>query len=208
MEGPAIARALANRRLTRSSQVLTGIVAGIMADGQLHDLEVRMLRAWLAENADVAAVWPGSAIAQLIDAVLADGVIDDAERAHLMQTLAQVCNNDFAETGSVSPEVAALPFDEGAQIDVRDSSVCHTGEFLYGTRKACEALTQKAGGWPVSAISGRVRYLVVGTHVSPNWINESYGRKIQQALELRQRGLHIFIVREQDWIAALGAGAG
>ena len=200
---PAVQRALANRKLTRASQVLAGIVTGILADGHLHDLEVRMLRTWLTENVDVTSVWPGSAIAQLIDEVLADGVIDEVERSHLVQSLQQICSGDFPETGSTTPEVGALPFDELRGLDFRDTAVCHTGEFLYGTRKACEALTVKAGGFPVNSVSRKVRYLIVGTHASPHWITESYGRKIMQALEMRAKGGEIYIVRERDWLEAM-----
>lgn len=205
IEDQATQIAMGNRRLTRASQMLSGIVAGILADGHLHDLEVQMLRTWLAENHEVTSVWPGSAVARLLDEVLADGVIDEAERAHLMATLQQVCSSDFAATGSVSPAVSGLPFDEAEAIDLRDRTICHTGQFLYGTRKACEQLSTKAGGLPVNNISRKVHYLVVGSHVSPDWINESYGRKIQQALGLRSEGHSIFIIPERRWLEALGA---
>lgn len=199
----AARRAMGNRALTRASQVLNGIVAGILADGQLHDLEVTMLRTWLAQNADVTTTWPGNAIARLIDEVLHDGVIDEPERAHLVETLQQVCSHDFAATGSAAAEVGNLPFDEDSPIDLRDRTVCHTGEFIYGTRKACEALTIKAGGSPVSTVSRKLGFLVVGSHVSPHWITESYGRKIMQAIELRDQGAPIAIVREQRWLESL-----
>lgn len=197
-------RAMANRRLTRASQVLSGIVTGILADGHLHDMEVQMLRTWLSENAEVTRVWPGSAVARLIDEALADGVIDESEREHLVVTLRQICSVEFAETGSVTPDVCAIPFDSDAPLDVRDCTVCHTGEFIYGTRKACEALTAKAGGAPVASVSKKVHFLVVGAHVSPDWVTASYGRKIMQAMELRMQGHSIRIVPERIWLASLG----
>ena len=205
IEDKAAQASMAHRRLTRASQVLTGIVRGILADGHLHDMEVHMLRTWLTENADVAAVWPGSAVAALIHEVLTDGVIDAAERAHLTETLVQLCNTDFAQSGSVSAEVAALPFDDEAEVDFREQGVCHTGQFIYGTRKSCEALTAKAGGLPLASVSGRVAYLVVGSHVSPNWITESYGLKIAQAQELKRHGRSIAILSERRWLQVLGA---
>lgn len=205
IEDRSVQASIGNRRLTRATQMLSGIVAGILADGHLHDLEVRMLRTWLAEHNEVTAVWPGSAVAKLLEEVLSDGVIDEAERTHLIDTLQQVCSTDFAATGSVTAEVGALPFDNDAPVDLRDQTVCHTGQFLYGTRKACEQLSTKAGGFPVSGITRKVDYLIVGTHVSADWINESYGRKIMQALDLRERGHRIAIIHERRWLEALDA---
>ncbi|WP_423459915.1 BRCT domain-containing protein [Ottowia sp. VDI28] len=201
-ENPSIKRTLDTRKRTRAYQVLEGIVTGIVADGHLHDMEVSMLRTWLAENAEVASTWPGSAIAKLIDDSLADGILDADERTHLLVTLQGLVGSDFSESGATTPDVAALPFDNGLAVDLRACGVCHTGEFLYGTRAACERLTEKMGGLPLSTISKKVSYLVVGTHVSPDWVTQSYGRKIMQAMELKGKGHGLAIIPERGWLAA------
>jgi NAD-dependent DNA ligase len=205
IDDPAAQRAMANRRLSRASQVLNGIVAGVLADGELRDAEILMLRTWLQENSDVTAVWPGSAISKLLDQILADGVIDAAERAHLVDTLQRLCGVDFVETGAVAPEVTDLPFDVDVAVEVRDRTICFTGEFLYGTRRSCTLLAETAGAQVLNSVSRKVHYLIVGTHVSPNWITESYGRKIMQAVTLREGGHAIAIVPERHWLEAMGA---
>ncbi len=199
----AVAHQLANHQLTRSIQMLMGIVTGIVSDGALHDMELQMLRTWLSENQRVSEVWPGSAIARQIDEVLADGVITPEERAHLLDNLQRFVGNDFANTGSVTPEVATLPFDDEAEVDVRMRGVCLTGEFVYGTRAKCERLTEKVGGITLPGVSKKTSYLVVGTHVSPAWVNTSYGRKIMQAMELKLSGHGIAIIREERWLKSL-----
>ncbi len=199
----AISRAVDNRLLTRSMQVLTGIVTGVVADGELHDNELQLLNTWISSNPEVATAWPGSAISHHLREVMADGVITADERAHLLDTLQRLVGSDFAETGSVTADIAALPFDDDAPITLNESWVCLTGEFLYGTRNACEKVTEKAGGKPTSSISRKVAYLIVGTHVSPNWVNTSYGTKIMRAMELRDQGHTIAIIREQRWLDAL-----
>lgn len=199
----AIQAAVQNRQLTRSAQVLTGIITGIVADGLLHDLEVQMLNTWLTANAEVTHNWPGSAIARHLSEILADGVITPDERAHFLDTLQRLVGDDFAETGSVSSEVASLPFDEVTPVALRDQGVCLTGEFLYGTRAACERVTEKIGAYPMSAVSKKVNYLIVGTHVSPAWINTSYGRKIMRAMELKEAGHGIAIISEKRWMDAI-----
>jgi hypothetical protein len=43
-----------------------GIVEAMVADGDLDDLEIELLDVWLAEHAEVARVWHGSAISGAI----------------------------------------------------------------------------------------------------------------------------------------------
>lgn len=199
----AIAHTLDNRALTKASQVLTGIVTGVIADGQLHDMEIQMLSAWLSSNSAVTRTWPGSAIATLVQEVLADGHISEEERQHLLSSLQSLVGNDFAEAGSVSTEVAALPFDAGTFFFEPGQRLCFTGAFLYGTRNACEKLATKAGLEAASSVSKKLHALIVGSHISPDWINTSYGLKIARAMELRDEGHRILIVHERDWIAGL-----
>lgn len=198
----AIAQAIGNRALTRATQVLMGIVTGIVADGQVQETEVLMLNTWLTENAEVTAVWPGSAIAQMLRTVLADGVITHEEREHLLRELQSLAGTDFSATGSSSSNVAGLPYDHGTSIVIPGAAICHTGVFLYGTRAACEKLTEKAGGTALPSVTRKATYLVVGTHVSPAWVSTSYGRKIQQAMELKQAGHPIHIIAEEWWLNA------
>lgn len=203
----AVYKSLENRALTKASQVLTGIVTGIVADGQLHDMEIQMLSAWLSANRAVAASWPGNAIATLVSQVLADGHVSEEERLHLLDSLQSLVGSDFSETGSSSPEVCALPFDT-LSLDFKPGHrLCFTGEFLYGTRTACEQLAAKAGLETAASVSKKLYALVVGSHISPDWVNTSYGLKIAKAMTLRDEGCGILIVHERDWIRALSPPA-
>lgn len=201
----AIMRTLGNRALTKASQVLTGIVTGIVADGQLHDMEIQMLSAWLSANKTVTSSWPGSAIAALVGQVLADGHVSEEERQHLLGNLQSLVGSDFSETGSASAEVCALPFDTGTLSFTPGQRLCFTGEFLYGTRNACEQLAMKAGLETAASVSKKLYALIVGSHISPDWVNTSYGLKIARAMELRDEGCGILIIHERDWITALAA---
>jgi len=197
---PAVARALRVARLNKAVEHMTGLITGIVADGVLVDTEVKFLRTWLTEHSEVTQTWPGFVIARKVEEVLEDGLISEAERSHLMQVLTELASSDFSVTGSSSPEVAALPINDSVTVELRHAGVCHTGEFLFGTRAACERLTLKAGGMPVDSISKKTDVLVVGTRVSPNWAHSSFGRKIQRAMELQEDGHPIEIISERRWI--------
>lgn len=209
MSGPLSTGALVamrKRELTKSMEMLLGMVTGMVADAHLHDLEIQLLSTWLAANEEAASLWPVSVIATKVREILVDGVVTEEERAHLLQVLQQLASTNFAETGSVTPEVVALPIDDSVDVLLAGSLVCHTGKFLYGPRPACERLTQQAGGIPQDAITSKTGVLVVGTEVSPSWVHTPFGRKIQRAAEMRAAGHPIRIISEQRWLEVLGHG--
>jgi len=191
-------------RTNEAIEQLLGIVSSMMADDELDDLEIEFLQVWLADNADVSKVWPGSAIARAIDTVLADGHVSEDERAYLMSTL--------RELAAAEPEAAAgstaVPVDDAAPVKLQDSVVCLAGDFLHGTRGACERILEQAGAWPVGAVSRNVHYLVVGTKMPSQWAQAPDGRKIEEALALQRGGHPIVIISERRWLeCAMAPGA-
>lgn len=206
-QDPGVIKAIATRELNKAVEHMIGLVSGMIADRNLHDLEIQYLRTWLTEHSKVTQTWPGFVVARKVEEVLADGVITEREREHLMEVLTQIAATDFGVTGSSSPEVASLPINDAVTVELRNAGVCHSGEFLFGTRASCERLTMKAGGMPVDAITKKTDVLVVGTRVSPHWAHTSFGRKIQKAVELQNDGHPIEIISERRWIE-VAAGRG
>jgi len=202
-QAAAIAKALQTRRVNKAVEHLMGMVAGMVADASLHDLEINMLSTWISANPDVVTSWPGFVVARKLREVLEDGQITAAERAHLLKVLTELVGSDFSLTGSASPEISALPIDDAVTVDLRNLGVCHTGEFIFGTRASCERLTLKAGGMPLDAVTKSVDVLVIGTRLSPNWAHTSFGRKIQRAAKLQDEGHPIEIISERRWIEAV-----
>lgn len=201
---PSIAAAIsaAKHATNRAIEHLMGIVTGMVADGALNDMEIKMLSTWLASHPEATADFPGSVIARAVQDALEDGVITEAERAHLLKMLTGLASTDFSVTGSVNPEVTSLPIEDCVSIDFKNSMVCFTGEFLYGTRAACERLVLKVGAMCADNVSKKVDILVIGTRVAPDWAHTSFGRKIQRAVELQDAGHAIEIISEKRMMEA------
>lgn len=197
VQNNAVRVAIDKHRTNRAIEHLLGLVTGMVADGELNDREIVMLNTWLSSHPEATADFPGNAVARAVRDVMADGVITEAERSHLLATLTSLASTDFSATGSVSPEVANLPIEDCVTIEFRNSMVCFTGEFLYGTRAACERLVLKLGAMCADNVSKRVDILVIGTRVSPDWAHTSFGRKIQRAVELQEEGHAIEIISER-----------
>lgn len=204
----AIQNSLARQRITKAIEHLLGMIEGMLADNNLHDKEVQLLSTWLSANHEATIVWPASVLGCKVREVLADGIITDEERKHLLKVLSDLIATDFAETGSATAEVATLPIDDAVTVEIRNAGVCMTGEFIFGTRAACERLTLKAGGMPMNNVTRNVEILVVGTRVAPDWAHTTFGRKIQRAAELQSEGHPIEIISERRWLEVVGSLAG
>jgi hypothetical protein len=124
-------------QMRQSCSVLIGLATGLVADQTLNDTEIRFLAQWLEQHDEIASVWPGDVLHQRIKAVLADGVITEEERAHLMQTLTLLIGGQL-ESLATSPRVNKLAMDDVHEIAFDHSSFCLTGTFAFGPRNACE----------------------------------------------------------------------
>lgn len=189
--------------MRQAIEKLMGIVEAIVTDGDLHDLEIEFLRAWLAENPDLAQVWPGSAISGAIESVLADGHVSEGERVYLLSTLEQLASGELALDDLEGAAELKLLFDNSVVINLRDELVCLAGDFLHGTKSACQRLLERAGGWPAASVTQNVRYLVIGSKIASGWRQGPLGQVVNDAMTLQQAGHAIAIVSERRWLNAL-----
>lgn len=203
MSTDPVERSIQRQQLNKSVSELIGLLSGIAADGYLHDLEIRYLQTWLTDRRDVISIWPGDAIASAIEAILSDGRVTEGERAHLLDSVTKIIGHDFADTGAVTAAPSSSPIDDSIHVLIAGSGVCHTGEFMFGTRAACERLTVRAGGRVHSTVTRKVDFVVIGTHASKAWAQTPFGRKIEAAMALRAEGHRIAVISEERWIGAI-----
>jgi NAD-dependent DNA ligase len=187
------------RRADRAVNEMLGLVRGVIADGRVSDEEVESLRYWLAENEDVAHIWPISVLAERVQRIFRDGVVDDLERAELHQVLQQTTG-----AGPGIPEPGARPTRLPLCAPAPDLSFpgtvfVFTGAFAYGTRRDCEDATVSRGGLVRSAVTRDARVVVIGAIGNGDWAHSSHGRKIEKAVEYRTKGVPLSIVSEEHW---------
>lgn len=185
----------AGRLSDRSVDELIGLSAGIIADGVVHQKEAEFLHSWLAKYASV--VNENSMTRNLlirIREMLSDGVLDDEESRELLEML-----KSFAGVGEVGevPLATDLPLDNPPPRMVADGKrFCFTGLFLFGKRDECEQHAKDSGG-TAGSLTRKTDYLVIGHYAAESWKHASYGNKILRALEMREKGVPIYIVSEE-----------
>jgi NAD-dependent DNA ligase len=186
--------------IVKSLNALMGILSGIVSDGELNDKEILFLKTWCNENSHIAKEYPANIIFRRIHEVLLDNIITPEEREHLLHELMNISGNNFSNTGSALPEHIASIFDDDPTVIFKDNEFVFTGEFIFGTRAACEKTTIKRGASVKGYITKETNYLVIGARSSPAWITDNFGRKIQKAADMASSGEYeIAIIREVDW---------
>ena len=192
--------------ITSSIQFLAGLVHGIMADREIGDSEVDSLRSWINANNFLAGCYPYDEINSLLITVLEDKKIDEGERGTLLAFLSNLVDfkdsfnlneRDFSklkDTYSVPGICATCP-----DIQIAGHNFCFTGESYRATRKEISNAIQQLGGSVKSSVTKKTDYLVVGNAGNPCWAYACYGRKIEEAMQLRKEGAKIVIVNETDF---------
>lgn len=183
---------------------LVGICTGILADGVVNESEASFFAEWLRAHAPEEPVWPFTDVLRRVERIFADGVCDAEERAELQAVMEALCGYSDAQPAvpTAAPLSTSLPlcnpqphpfFFDGKQFVV-------TGKFAYGARSAVFEAIEARGGIPTDAAPVRTTdYLVIGVFASRDWVNTSHGRKIEKAVQLRDKGTGIRIVSEAHW---------
>ncbi|NDV88833.1 NAD-dependent DNA ligase [Aurantimonas aggregata] len=183
---------------SRQIDELIGLARGVAADGSINQAEVEFLQKWLAGNVEITGHPLVRTLYRRVNEMLSDGIIDEDEKAELLDTLNRFSSRDF-ELGEVL-KATTLPLCNPAPMPLAFEGLRYTftGTFNYGKRKDCEAAVVERGA-DVGSLTAATNVLVIGVYATDSWKHSSFGNKILKACELRDRGHPISIVAEEHW---------
>lgn len=192
--------------VTSSIQFLSGMIHGILADNEISDEEIYMLKKWTTVNDFLAGTYPFDEIDSLLLSILNDGVITADERAMLKGFLSNFIDlkssynlNDhelsaLKEQYSISGICAACQ-----EIDFNGNVFCFTGKSNIANRKEIADIIVRSGGIFKNNLTSSTRYLIVGNDGNPCWAFSCYGRKVEDAINRRKNGQLLTIINEIDF---------
>lgn len=183
----------------RKIDELIGICRGIVADGVVNQQETEFLISWISSNIHLAPQYPFDVLYRRISEMLSDGIMDNDEKTELLSILNELTGGDIIDhtTNSMS---TTLPLCSPApEILIKDKSFVFTGVFTTGPRKQLEQIVVDLGGVMHSNVTKDTNYLIIGDIGSQDWAHSSFGRKIEKAIGLREKGTGISIVIESHW---------
>ncbi|AVK49925.1 NAD-dependent DNA ligase [Clostridium sp. MF28] len=192
--------------ITHGLQQLQGIMHGILADNVVDDSEIERIKLWIQSHDFLVGYYPYDEVSSLLTSILSDKVITDDEKNILKVYFSEFVDsnssikidfneienlkNDYTVNGicSVCPE-----------IDFNNKTFCFTGASTKATRKDFETLIPSLGGTFSKNITKKTDYLIIGGNGNTCWAYSCYGRKVEQAINLRQNGSKIIIIHENDF---------
>jgi hypothetical protein len=191
----------AKRRIDRDINEMLGLIKGVIADGCVNELEVLAVRKWMDTHPDVSACWPGDAIWERLARIFSDGRVSEEEQ----QDFAALLQATVGESATTEMNRATrLPLDDPApQLIFRGMTYLFTGRFVYGTRITCEYAVMRLGALCADRVSHKINYVVIGEIGSRDWAHTAMGRKIEDVVHLRERGVPIHVVAEQHWVNSI-----
>ena len=194
-----------NRKNIQDRQVdtLVGLSKGLMADGKVDQTEAEYLLSWLIQNKDSSSNPIIENLFEKLEVMLEDGVLDSEESSELKNILQSIAGEN-SDIGELS-KTAMLPVnDPFPSIQFTDSTFLFTGTCAFGTRKQCQYAIEELGGINAKSVTKSLNYLVLGTYVTDSWAHESFGRKIEKAMEYRENGTPLIIITEEHWANEAG----
>ena len=196
--------------IASSIQFLSGLIHGIMADGELSDREIKALRSWIHANEFLSGCYPYDEINTLLIRIMEDNKIDDDERNTILALLSNLVEfknsfnineKDLAELGETYSGPGICACDPEVQFEGR--TFCLTGAFYRGTKKEISEVILRLGGSVMDRVSKKIDYLIVGNAGNPCWAFTCYGRKIEDDVRPRKEWANVGIVNETDFCTSV-----
>lgn len=188
-------------------QRLQGMLAGILADGQVTESEVRNLADWIEDHHHLQTIWPYAEIDAVLTSVLSDGVVSADEQTMLLDFFTEFSGLETRPTNP-SDRVTVEPIAGicacNPEIEVLEKSFCFTGKSERCNRMTFASLVESSGGVALPRVTKELDYLVIGAAGNPCWAYSCYGRKVEQAMKLRQAGNQVLLVHEFDLWDVIG----
>lgn len=173
---------LCETRESVAVQALMGVLRGVAADGILNPEEVFAVNEWIKEYSDIE----NSVFAQInkmLEEVLDDGVVTEDESNQLLESFRSITD----------------PIEEcGCETVITGKRFVLSGDFVHGTKDSIAARIASCGGEVSGSVSKKIDYVVVGGEGSDNYSFGSYGTKVKKAMELREKGVPIAVIAEDQ----------
>lgn len=172
--------------VTLATQILNGIMQGIIIDGEISAEESEHLRRWLYDNIYLSGHHPFDKVMEILEDALFDSVITKEESEYITETISNILN---------PVEVLKVQVNS-----VEGKHVCLTGNFAFGSKDDVGKYILDRGGFIDTSVKKSTGILLIGTLECQAYSNGTYGTKVIKAIEYNQKGCNIQIVKENDLI--------
>lgn len=177
--------------ITLATQILNGIMEGVVADGEITTEESHHLMLWLYDNIYLSGHYPFDKVINILEDALADSVVTQEESAYITETINSILNPVESLKAMVN--------------SVDGKHVCLSGNFAYGNghKSDVEAYITQHGGVIDASVKKSTDILLIGACECQAYAHGTYGTKVKKALEYNQKGCNIQIMKESDFFSCV-----
>lgn len=175
--------------ITLATQILDGILKGIIVDEEISESECKNLRQWLYDHIYLSNHFPFDKTIALIDSALEDNIITKEESAYITTVINDLLN-----------PVEAL---KEQVYSVDGKHVCLSGDFEYGKKSKVEEYIVARNGIIDSTVKKTTDILLIGGLGCQAYSNGTYGTKVKKAIEYNEKGCNIQLIKESDFFATI-----
>lgn len=179
---------------------LIGFITGVAADNNINNEEILSLENWLNENSNICTKFPANIIAKRVNQIIKGNVVTQKEKDDLLDTIKEIIGHKFEETGLAHGLTTEIFEDNIETFSHKGQNICFSGKFVAGNRSTVENVARKLGATIRKNITNDVTTLIMGTIASRDWRFTSHGKKIEKAIELKQKGRKLLILTERTWL--------
>lgn len=178
-------------------QELQGIVSGIAADNIVSNDELIYLWNWLNQAEALNGIFPYDEIYSMIIQVGTKKIITEQQSNNLIKAFS------WTESKSIDTNNPFIPWTTDPTITFPNKNFCVSGlSEKYKRYEIIKMISSKAGLIKES-VSSKTDYLVICPQPNIAWTHATYGRKIEQAINLRRKGANLTIIQELDLLDAI-----
>ncbi|WP_294099415.1 exonuclease domain-containing protein [Proteiniclasticum sp.] len=173
--------------VTLATQILNGIMQGIIIDGEISAEESEHLRRWLYDNIYLSGHHPFDKVMEMLEKALSDSIITKEESEYITKTIRSILN----------------PVEELKVLvhSVEGKNICLTGNFAYGSKPDVAQYLKVRGGLIDSTVKKSTDILLVGALECQAYSHGTYGQKVLKAMEYNEKGCKIEIVKRRiQWV--------
>lgn len=170
--------------VTLATQILNGIIGGIVEDEEISEQECHNLRAWLYENNYLAGHFPFDKLFEKLERVLQDGILTEDE-----------ANSIETEINALLHPVNAL---QNEAQSLKGKRICLSGNFSFGKKSAVEKYVIEQGGILEGSVTQETDMLVVGDLKTSLLTRNAHAKTIEKAVKYNDAGARIQISKAGD----------
>lgn len=171
--------------VTLATQILDGIMKGIVEDGEISPEECNNLLVWMYDNIYLSGHFPFNRMLETLERVLDDGFLTKDEADEIMTVIRELLD----PVENTRKQIYS----------VNGKHVCLSGDFNHGKKSVVEMLLVQRGAAIDSSLKKTTDILMVGDSGCGSYSNGEYGTKVKKAMDYNEKGAHILIIKESDF---------